>query len=194
MVLFGCLQHVRVAVRQHHQPITGLQSCQRFGHFWKAFQPFDGRNQRPDVIFGMGDSGSVHYLTNRQMPDLPIRHVLPIQQRIDHRVFKMGAPPPCDEGVRIAGPALGLKEWGGEIAQATLHVHDRAVLVEHAQLDGGFQVIDDGHSWLPVLVRAADGGPYRQGRGHSEQAEQPQCGMSGTRHAPRVGQAREVRD
>ena len=83
----------------------------------------------------MGDAGAIHDLADGQVADLAVGRVIALQQRVDHRVFEVGAAPPRDEGVGIAGPGFCLQEQGGDVTQAALHVDHGAVLVEHAELD-----------------------------------------------------------
>ena len=75
------------------------------------------------------------HLVDGEMTDLPIRRVLPVQQRVDHRVLEVHAPPPGDEIICAALPALALEEAGRGFAKSTLHVDDRTILVEHTDLD-----------------------------------------------------------
>src|ERR1700722_2431604 len=82
----------------------------------------------------MFEAGAVHDMGDRAVADLAIGRVLAMQQRIDHRVLEMGAPPPGHEGIGIAAPALRLQERGSDGRQPALHVDHRAVLVEHADL------------------------------------------------------------
>jgi hypothetical protein len=73
-----------------------------------------------------------------------------VRQRVDHRVLER-APPPSDEIICVALPALALKEAGRGFAESTLHVDDRAVLVEHADLDAALERLDVHDS--PSIMR-----------------------------------------
>ena len=100
---------------------------------------------------------------DRAMADLAIGRVLAMQERIDHRILEMGAPPPGHEGIGIAAPALRLQERRCDRDQPALHVDDRAVLVEHA----GFDVILDGvdvHGAAPFVARLVHAGELDQRR------------------------------
>src|SRR4029077_15284905 len=44
------------------------------------------------------------------MPDLSIRGMFPVQERVDHRVLEMGPTPPRYEGIGIALPPLRRQE------------------------------------------------------------------------------------
>src|ERR1700753_3915986 len=72
------------------------------------------------------------------------------EQGVDHRVLEVVPPPPGDEGVGVAAPSLGPQERRGDVAQTALHIHDRAVMVEHAELDARFQRVDVGHHRPPL--------------------------------------------
>ena len=60
--------------------------------------------------------------------------VAPTAKRVDHRVLEMGAPPPGDEAVRRAVPALLLEVRGCGLGQPCLHVDDGTVEVEEQDL------------------------------------------------------------
>ena len=79
--------------------------------------------------------GSFVVMVLNLVSDLAVRRVLPVQERIDHRVLEVRAPPPGDERIRPPVPAFLLQVGRNHLGQALLHVHDRSVLVEHADLD-----------------------------------------------------------
>jgi hypothetical protein len=54
----------------------------------------------------------------------------------------MGSAPPGHERVRITGPAFAFEKWRGDLGQPRLHVNNRSVLVEHADLDRALQFFD----------------------------------------------------
>jgi len=113
-----------------------VQPLQRGRHLREGFQLLDLADQIFHLVPAVFDAGAVHDMGDRAMPDLAIGRVLAMQQRVDHRVLEMGAPPPGDERIGIAAPALGLQERRGNRHKSPLHVDHRAVLVEHADLDG----------------------------------------------------------
>jgi hypothetical protein len=133
---FGGFQHVRVAVGEHGQLVVLVEASEGLGDFGKSTQTLDGSHESADFFVRMGDAGAVHDLADGEVANLAIGRVVALQQSVDHRVFEVGAAPPGNEGVGIAWPVLGLEERGGEFAQASLHVDDGAVLVEHAEFDG----------------------------------------------------------
>src|SRR5262249_42784343 len=93
-----------------------------------------------DLLLRVGDASAIHHMGDRAMADLAIGRVLPVQQRIDHRVLEMRATPPGHEGTGIAAPALLFQERSRDRGKATLHVDNRAVLVEHADFDIIFDI------------------------------------------------------
>src|SRR5262249_10561936 len=97
----------------------------------------------------VGDSGAIHHMGDGAMADLAIGRVLAMQERIDHRILEMGAAPPGDERVGIAAPALRVQEWRRDRHQSALHVDDRAILIEHADLDAVLDALD-AHGALPL--------------------------------------------
>ena len=117
-----------------------------------AAQAFDGGDQVTDLVHRVLDTGAVHHMRDGAVADFPIGRVLPMQQRIDHRVLVMRPPPPGDEGVRIARPTLLLQKRRRVFNQPALHIHDRPILVEHADLDAGLEFINDAHAGVPFNV------------------------------------------
>src|SRR5262249_60675890 len=69
------------------------------------------------------------------LADGAIGRVAAVDERVDHRIFEMGAAPPGDEAPRLAGPALAREEWRDELGEPALHVDDGAVLIEGERLD-----------------------------------------------------------
>ena len=160
VILLGRLQHV---------------GCERGRHFRKRLELLDLADEVAHLIMRMRDAGTVHHMRDRAVPDLAIGRVPAMQQRIDHRVLEMRAPPPGDEGIGIAAPALRLQEGRGDGDEPALHVHDRAVLVEHADLDAGFDGLG-AHGDLRcrhLKVAAARAGRTVSGRRH-----RPDCPRS----------------
>ena len=104
----------------------------------KGFELFDLADEIADLVHRVLDAGALHHVRNRAMTDLPVRRVLAMEQRVDHRVLEMRPSPPGDERIRIALPALLLEVRRRDRRQSGLHVDDRPVLVEHAHLDGVF--------------------------------------------------------
>src|SRR5262245_38534548 len=58
-----------------------------------------------------------------------------MQQRIDHGVLEVGAPPPGHKLIWPPTPSLLPQIGRYHFRQTFLHVHHRAVLVEHTYLD-----------------------------------------------------------
>jgi hypothetical protein len=158
VVLLRLLQHVRVTVRQHHQPVARLQPRQRLRYFGERLEPFDAGDKPAHFRVRVCNARAREHAVGGEMADLPIRRVLPVQQRVDHRVLEVRAPPPGDEIICIALPALALEEAGHGFAESTLHVDDCAVLVEHADLDGALEhlSVHDGISITRTGVRMQD--------------------------------------
>src|SRR5262249_45196136 len=107
--------------------------------------------------------------------------VTPIEECIDHRVLEMRAPPPCDEAIGRALPALVAQERSDRIGEALLHVDNGAVLVEGQGLDLAFEDVRAFHAGSPWL----DGNHTSRGR----------CAgcwwvVAGRRHLPRLVAAR----
>jgi hypothetical protein len=71
----------------------------------------------------------------------------------------MRPPPPRHEGMRISSPTFRPEIGRRDLGQAGLHVDHGAVLIEHAHLDGSFQLLDTAHrratSVLSCLATAA---------------------------------------
>lgn len=134
VVLLRGLEHIGIAVRQHDELVFALQPRERLRHFRKRHQLLDLADEIAHVVHRVVDLRAVHHMGNCAVSDLAIGRVLAMQQRIDHRILEMGPTPPCDEGIRIALPALLCKERCGDFNQAALHVDDGAVLIEHADL------------------------------------------------------------
>ena len=88
------------------------------------------------------------------LADFPVGGMSPLQQRIDHRVLEVGAPPPGDDGAGIAAPPLGFQERGDVGGEPALHVDDRAVLVEHDDLDAALERFDVCHAPMLARIRA----------------------------------------
>src|SRR6516225_5868263 len=79
--------------------------------------------------------------SDRAVADLSIRGMIPVQERVDHRVLEVGPTPPRYKRIRIAWPPLRRQERGCGLGQLGLHVDDGPILVEHAHLDGSLQII-----------------------------------------------------
>src|SRR5262245_28857926 len=58
-----------------------------------------------------------------------------MEQRVDHGILEVGAPTPGHKRVWPPAPALLSQVGSHRLRQAFLHVHHRAVLVEHAHLN-----------------------------------------------------------
>src|SRR5262245_33526897 len=58
-----------------------------------------------------------------------------MKQRVDHGILEVGAPPPGHKLIWPPTPPLLSQVGSHRLRQAFLHVHHRAVLVEHAHLD-----------------------------------------------------------
>src|SRR6266511_4099907 len=82
---------------------------------------------------------------HRSVTDFPIGCVLAPEQRIDHGVLEMRAAPPGDEGVGISLPPFGFQIGSGDLGEPGLHVDDGSILIEHADLDRGFEIATGRH-------------------------------------------------
>ncbi len=82
------------------------------------------------------------------MADLAVGRVAAIQQRVDHRVLEVRAPPPGDEAAGLAVPALLLQERRDGLGQPFLHVDDGAVLIESQRLDLALEDLGAFHTCL----------------------------------------------
>src|SRR5438876_820400 len=90
------------------------------------------------------------------MPDLPVRRMSAIAERVDHRVLVVRATPPGDETVRLSIPALPLQEGCDGLGEPLLHIDDGAVLVERQHLDFAPQDAKRfRHVLLPARERSA---------------------------------------
>src|SRR5262249_5689371 len=105
------------------------------------------------------DARSLQHPRDGPVADLPVRCVLALEQRVDHRVLEVCPPPPRDERVRIAVPALLPEVTGGGFREPALHVHHGPVLVEHAHLDGSRELgrarhrrVSDGCIRYPAMM------------------------------------------
>jgi len=119
-------------------------------------RPLDGGDEAADLLRRVRDAGAVHDLRDGHLADRAVRRVLAVQQGVDHRVLEVRPPPPGDEGVRVALPAFGREEGGRDLAEAALHVHDRAVLVEHADGNAALDLFGIGH--VGCILEHADRG------------------------------------
>ena len=138
-------EHVGVAVRQNRQFIAPAQHFHRRRHIGKRFEFFDLCDQPAHFFFGVRNAGAFERVGHGNLANAAIGNMFTLQQGIDHRVFKMRAPPPRDEGIGTTRPAFFLQKRRGHFDQARLHVDYRAVLVEHQQFDVAFQIINGGH-------------------------------------------------
>src|SRR5712692_1377161 len=57
----------------------------------------------------------------------------------------MRAAPPSDKGVGISLPPFRLQVWPCYFGKPRLHIHDRSILIEHADLDRGFENVSGLH-------------------------------------------------
>jgi pimeloyl-ACP methyl ester carboxylesterase len=91
-------------------------------------------------------------------------HPLAARQGIDHRVLEVCPAPPGDEGTRIAAPPFRRQVRRCDLGEAGLHIDDRSILIEHANLDGGLEKISGGHAAEPFLslTPTAAGAPTRR--------------------------------
>ncbi len=142
----GCLQHVAVTIRQNHQLVAGLQCLQSSDDIRERRKPLDLRDKPLNLVAGVGDPGAVHDVRHRAVADLPVGSVAPVAQGIDHRIFEMSAPPPCNKLMWFAFPSLLFEKWRNRLGQAGLHVDYGAVEIEGQNLDFAFENIDRCHA------------------------------------------------
>ena len=96
----------------------------------------------------VGDAAAVHDVGHGAVADLPVGRVAAVEQRVDHRVLEVRAPPPRHEAVGRAVPALLLQERRDGLGQPLLHVDDGAVLVEGQRLDLALEDLEAFHGCL----------------------------------------------
>ena len=148
----GRLQHVAVAVGQDRELVAGAaQLLERRDHIGKRLQRLDLADEPAHLVLGVGDAAAIHDVGHGAVADLAVGRVAAVAQRVDHRVLEVRAPPPGDEAVGLALPALLLQEGRHGLGQALLHVDDGAVLVEHQRLDLALQDVAYGRH---VFLRA----------------------------------------
>jgi len=75
-----------------------------------------------------------------------------VQQRVDHRILEMRPTPPGDELIGVAVPVFGLEEVDRDFPKSRLHVNDRPILIEHADLDDALERFGFGHRSFPQVV------------------------------------------
>ena len=156
----GRLEHVAVAVRENREAITPVQPFERRQHVGERLQPLDAGDEPAHLVVGMVDAGAAHDVRHRAVSDLAVGRVAAVAQRVDHRVFEVRPPPPGDEAVRVAAPALAGQERRHHLGQTALHVDDGAVLVEHQGRDLAAQETGQIGAHRMLLLRK-----HRRGRG-----------------------------
>src|SRR6516165_6414464 len=130
------LEHVAVAIRKDRKLVAfGPQLLERRNDVGKWLEPLDLRHQGTHLVVAVGDTAAVHHMRYGPMPDLAVRRMPAVAQRIDHRALEMGAPPPGDEAAGLAMPALPLQKRRDRLDQPPLHIDDGAVLIERQRLD-----------------------------------------------------------
>src|SRR6202011_4328496 len=108
---------------------------------------------RSHFFHAVGNARAFEHEGNGSLADLTIRGVLAPKQRVDHGIFEMGPAPPGDESIWITLPPFAREKGTDNLHQTGLHVHHRAVLVEHADRDGLFDIVKFTHGALlaPML-------------------------------------------
>ena len=140
------LEHVRVAVRQDREPVPRSEALERRDHVVERAEPLDLGDQPAHLVLRVRDAGPLEGEGEGAPADLPVGRVAPIDERVDHRVLEVRAPPPGDEGARPAAPPLGLEVRRDGLGEAGLHVDDRAVEIEGQDPDGVLDLVGTGRS------------------------------------------------
>src|SRR5262244_2854251 len=93
----------------------------------------------------MRNAGALQRVGERYAANLTVGQMRAVQQRIDHRVLEVRAPPPGHQARWLTLPALGLEIRPYGCGEPRLHVNDGAVEVEHAQLHRRSQLFERPH-------------------------------------------------
>ena len=162
----GGPEHVRVAVGKDGELVAGApEPLERRHHVGEGLQFFDLADEPTHLVLGVGDFAAVHHMGYRAVADLAVGRVSAVEQRIDHRVLEVRAPPPRHEAAGRACPTLLGKERRDRLRQSLLHVDDGAVLVEGQRLDLALEDFGPFHRNLLRLWRLGE--PRRSRAGGS---------------------------
>jgi hypothetical protein len=67
---------------------------QRVRHIWERFEPLDLRHQEANFVGRVWNSGALKRVSDGSVHNLPVGRMLFMEQRVDHGILEVGAPPP----------------------------------------------------------------------------------------------------
>jgi hypothetical protein len=131
----------RVAVRQDRQLVPCRpELSERRDDVRKRFQLLDFADEPANLVLRERNAAAVHDIRDCALPDLPVRRMPAVAERVDHRVLEMRTAPP---GTKLSGfPSQPFCLRNGVTASVSPFCMStmRPVLVERQRPDFALQV------------------------------------------------------